>query len=55
MCKQIVNDLIDLVVETMVEEEMTYDRVRSSAVVERSDMTGLDQDMTSIRRPPGKQ
>ena len=39
MCKEIIDQLIDLVVETMVEEENAYDRIRSSAVVERSDMT----------------
>lgn len=53
MCKQIVYDLIDLVVETMVEEEMNYDRVRSSAVVERADMTDNDQDI-NIRRSQDK-
>ena len=42
MCKQIIDQLIDLVVETMVEEEDGYDRTRSSAVVERSDMTDRD-------------
>ena len=39
MCRNIVFDLIDLVVETMVEEERGYERLRSTAIIERSEIS----------------
>ena len=55
LCQSIVYDLVDLVVETMAEEENEIDRQRSFAVVARSDMADRDLlkagDASPLKRP----
>jgi hypothetical protein len=52
LCLSIINDLVDLVVETMVEEEKQQDRERSLAVVALSDMADANAGAVSpLKRP----